>query len=99
MSNKALSFSATKCKHKKKSIIYYIASLNHRVTLGSPRGTAARQNNYVKMTREHKNFGIVIGKGQSKSIILITEKEQAENYKAEEWSCIVTSGDIARWAR
>ena len=61
---------------QKKNIIYYIASLNHRVTLGSPRGTAARQNNYVKMTREHKNFGIVIGKGQSKSIISITEKNK-----------------------
>lgn len=70
---------------QKKGIIYYIASLNHRVTLGSPRGTAARQNNYVKMTREQKNYGIVIGKSQSKSMISVTEKEQAENYKAEEW--------------
>jgi hypothetical protein len=32
-------------------------------------------------------------------MISVTEKEQAENYKAEEWWCIVTSGDIARWAR
>jgi tartrate dehydratase beta subunit/fumarate hydratase class I family protein len=85
MSNKALSFSATKCKYKKKGIIYYIANLNHRVTLGSPSGTASRQNNYVKMTREQKNYGIVIGKSQSKSMISVTEKEQAENYKAEEW--------------
>jgi hypothetical protein len=37
------------------------------------------------MTREQKNYGIVIGKSQSKSMISVTEKEQAENYKAEEW--------------
>jgi hypothetical protein len=57
------------------------------VTLGSSREIMTRQNNYVKMTREHKSFGIVIGKEQSKSIMSITEKEQAKTIKAEEWWC------------
>jgi hypothetical protein len=94
MSNKALSFSATKCKYKRHHILHCIASLNHRVTIGSSSGAVARQNNYVKMTREHKNFGIVIGKGQSKSIMSITKKVQAENYKGRRMVVRVTSGDI-----
>jgi tRNA-dihydrouridine synthase len=88
MSNKALSFSATKCKYKRHHILHCIASLNHRVDLRIIKsGAVARQNNYVKMTRQHKNFGIVIGKGQSKSIMSITKRYKQKTIKAEEWWC------------
>jgi hypothetical protein len=79
MSKKALSFSANKCKYKRHHILQYIASL--RVTLGSSRGTAARQNDYAKMTREHKNIGIVRGKGQSESIISILNNRKGTSRK------------------
>lgn len=60
--------------------IYYIASLSHIMTLESSIGTEVKQNNYIKMTKKHKNFRIVIGNCQSKSIISIKEKKQAEKY-------------------
>lgn len=59
--------------------IYYIASLSHIMTLESSRRAEVKQN-YIKMTKKHKNFRIVIGKCQSKSIISIKEKKQAEKY-------------------
>ena len=44
---------------------------------------AVKQNNYIKMTREHQNYRIAMGMQQRKSIIK-TEKEQAENYKLKD---------------